>query len=178
MKNRRKLIATSNPKGSDKSQVTSDRLKTKEESGDSLLEKGFTLLELIIVLFMITLILGLSAIFFAGTSPSNRINAAARDLSATLRYARNLSITSGQQKTIALNIDAKRFGFEGGRSRELSSGIDMKVIDPLYGDVHQGIYRIAFEPDGGMPGGTVVLWNKKREVRITLDPVIGAAVIK
>ncbi len=139
---------------------------------------GFTLLELMVVLFLTTLVLGLSAIFFAGTSPTSRLNAAARELSATMRYARSLSMNSGQRKTVALDIDAKRFGVEGGRSRELSSGIDMKVIDPLYGDVRRGVYRLEFEPDGGMPGGTVVLWNKKREVRIALDPVVGAAVIR
>ena len=131
-----------------------------------------------VVLFLITLILGLGAVFVAGGSSTNKLNAAARELSATIRHARTLSITGGQQKAVAIDIDAKRFGVEGSRSRVLTSGIDVKVIDPLYGEVHKGLYRIEMQPGGGMQGATIVLWNKKREVKVELDPVVGAAVIK
>jgi type II secretion system protein H len=153
-------------------------MNDKAVQKNSLLNKeGFTLIELMIVLFLITLILGLSAVFFAGSMPTNKLNAAARELSATIRHARSLSIMSGRQKTVAINIDAKRFGLEGSRYRDISSDIDIKVIDPLYGDIHNGTYRIEFQP-GGAQGGTIVLWNKKREVRVELDPVVGAAVIR
>ena len=139
---------------------------------------GFTLLELTIVLFLITLILGLSAVFFAGTLPTNRLNAAAREISATIRYARSLSMISGQHQTLAIDLGSKRYGIEGRGHKDIPSDIDIKVIDPLYGEMRNGSYRLEFQPSGGGQGGTIVLWNKKREIRIELDPVIGAAVIK
>ncbi len=139
---------------------------------------GFTLLELIIVLFLITLILGISTIFFAIILPSNRFNATVRDISATIRQARTLTQTLGERQAITIDLDSKKYGIEGRGVKDIPSDIYIKVIDPLSGEIYSGKYQIVLHALGGIEGGTIVLWNNKKTVSIQMDPVVGSVVIK
>ncbi|MEW6416516.1 MAG: prepilin-type N-terminal cleavage/methylation domain-containing protein [Nitrospirota bacterium] len=139
---------------------------------------GFTLLELIIVLFLITLILGLSTIFFANILPSNRFNATIRDISATIRHARTLTRTHGETQIITIDLDSKKYGIEGRGIKDIPSDIYIKVIDPLSGEIDSGKYQLVLHAIGSIEGGTIVLWNNKKTVSIQMDPVVGSVVIK
>jgi prepilin-type N-terminal cleavage/methylation domain-containing protein len=139
---------------------------------------GFTLLELIIVIFLITLMLGLSAVFFANTLPTGRFNAATREIAATIRQARHLALLKGEKQTIMIDMDSRSYGIKGLGNKTLTSGINIKVTDPLAGDITRGQYHMAFHTTGNAEGGTIVLWNNSREARINIDPVAGAVIIK
>ncbi len=140
--------------------------------------RGFTLLELVIVLFLITLILGLSAVFFANTLPSARLNATAREMSATVRLARSLARIHGATQTMTIDLDAKDYGIEGRPSKTIPPDLTIKIIDPFTEEVTNGKYRFVFRSIGGAEGGTIVLSNSKRSVSIQMDPIIGVVVIK
>jgi prepilin-type N-terminal cleavage/methylation domain-containing protein len=139
---------------------------------------GFTLLELIIVLFLIALILGLSTIFFANILPSSKFNATIRDITATIRHARSLSEIHGERQTITIDLDSKKYGIEGRGAKDIPPDIYIKVIDPLLGEIYNGKYQLVLNPVGGVESGTIVLWNEKRTVSIQMDPVVGSVVIK
>ncbi|MBI5074883.1 MAG: prepilin-type N-terminal cleavage/methylation domain-containing protein [Nitrospirae bacterium] len=139
---------------------------------------GFTLLELIIVLFLITLMLGLSSVFFANTLPTGRFNATAREIAATMRQAKHLAQRNGEKQIVIINMDAKSYGMEGQTGKTLPSGIFFKIIDPLAGELTRGSYPIAFQATGSTEGGTVILWNNARVARIDIDPVAGAVIIR
>ena len=139
---------------------------------------GFTLLELIIVIFLITLMVGLSAVFFANTLPSARFNATVRELASTIRQARHLAQLNGETQVLTIDMDSRSYGIEGLGEKVLPSGIYIKVIDPLAGDITTGKYHMTFHPAGSTEGGTVVLWNDAKVAQINIDPVAGAVIIK
>ena len=139
---------------------------------------GFTLLELIIVLFLITLILGLSTIYFANTLPSSRFNATIRDMSSTIKHARSLAQIHGERQIITIDLDSRKYGLEGRSAKDIPSDIYIKVIDPLSGEIDKGKYQLVLNTIGGVEGGTIVLWNNKRVVSIQMDPIVGSVVIK
>jgi general secretion pathway protein H len=139
---------------------------------------GFTLLELIIVLFLITLILGLSAVMFANFLPSSRFDSTVRNISATIKYARSLAHINGEFQTVLIDLDAKTFGIEGRGSKDIPSDVNIKIIDPFAGEVEEGEYRFILYPGGGVEGGTVELWNAKKSARIELEPIAGTLIIK
>lgn len=139
---------------------------------------GFTLLELIIVLFLIMLILSISTVFFANTMPSNRLNATVREMSAAIKHARSLTQIAGEKQTITIDLDSKNYGIEGRMSKSIPSDIYIKVIDPFSGEKLNGKYLIVFHTTGNIEGGEIVLWNNKRAVSIRMDPVVGSVVIK
>ncbi len=139
---------------------------------------GFTLLELIIVMLLISLMLGMSTVFFANMLPSSRFNATVRDMASTIRHSRNLSQINGRKETFIVDLDLKKYGIEGRGEKIIPSDINLKVVDPLYGETRNGRHRFVFNVVGGLEGGTVVLWNKKKTAAISIDPVAGAVVIK
>ena len=139
---------------------------------------GFTLLELIIVLFLITLMVGISAAFFANTLPSGRFNATVRELASTIRQARHLAQLNGDNQIITIDMDSKSYGIESRGGKNLPSGIGIKVIDPLAGDITRGKYHMVFHATGSSEGGTIVLWNSSKAADINIDPVAGAVIIK
>lgn len=141
-------------------------------------ENGFTLLELIIVIFLITLLTSLSLPFFARSLPSSRFDATVRDVVSTIRRARILSQVNNERQTIFIDLDSKYYGIEGYGSKNIPSGINIMVIDPFLGEVRDGKHLIAFQPSWGMDIDTIVLWNDKRTARIEMDPVVGAVVVK
>jgi type II secretory pathway pseudopilin PulG len=140
--------------------------------------EGFTLLELLIVLFLAVLMIMLSAALFANTLSSSRLNATARDLSATIRHARSLAQIHGERQTVTINLDARQYGIEGRVSKNIPPDVGIKVTDPFSGDVFTGQYHITANPAGAVNGGAIVLWNKKKALTIQPDPVVGAVVIK
>jgi prepilin-type N-terminal cleavage/methylation domain-containing protein len=139
---------------------------------------GFTLLELLIVLFLSTLVMGLSAVFFANTLPSTRLNAAARDISATVRYARALAQIKGESQVVVIDLDSRNYGIRGRGAKSIPPDVNIRVTDPFSGDMDKGLYNIMAYNTGAVNGCTIVLWNDKKTVNIQTDPVVGAVVIK
>jgi hypothetical protein len=139
---------------------------------------GFALLELIIVLFLISLILGLSTIYFANFLPSHGFNSIVRDMSSTVRYARSLSQIHGEIQTVSIDLDSKTYGIEGRNMKTLPDDISIKLVDPISGEISEGKYNFIFYPTGGIESGTIVLWNSKKSVTIQLDPIVGSVMIK
>jgi general secretion pathway protein H len=144
----------------------------KMRSPSKINKNGFTLLEIILVLFFITLIVGLTAVFFAGFLPSAKINASAREITGMIRYARSLARMNMESRTFTIDLENRTYGIEGLGTKYFPSDTLVKVIDPSSGDeIVRGKYSIVFHPIGGMTGGTIILSLGKKEIRIDLDPI-------
>lgn len=141
-------------------------------------KNGFTLLEIIIVLFLITLIVGLSAVFFAGYLPSAKLNAAGRDLSGMIRHARSLARMNMARQTILIDLDNRTYGIEGRGVKVFPSEATVRVIDPFSGEIRRGKYIIVFNPAGGMEGGTIILSHAEKTIMIQMDPITATVVIR
>jgi prepilin-type N-terminal cleavage/methylation domain-containing protein len=139
---------------------------------------GFTLLEIIIVIFLSGLILGMAALFFAGTLPSAKLNATGREVSAVMRYARSLARMNAEKKTVIIDLDNRVYGIEGMTSKSFPRETQISYVDPVLGEISRGKCVISFHATGGIDGGVIVLLNDKRTMRIETDPISGSVVIK
>ena len=120
----------------------------------------------------------MSTIFLLNALPSNKLNATARTLSATIRQARTLAQIHNEGKTVFIDLDSRKYGIEGLGSKDIPSEISIKVTDPMSGEILKGTYEISVHSGGGIEGGTIQLWTSKKAVSIQIDPVVGAVVIK
>ena len=141
-------------------------------------KNGFTLLEIIIVLSLVTLILGLSAFFFAGYLPSSKFDAAGRELAGTIRQARSLARLNSERRTVMIDMDNRTYGMEGQGQKAFPPDVRISVIDAEAGERAHGIYPIVFNPSGGMEGGTILLSRGKKVIRIEMDPITGATLLR
>lgn len=150
----------------------------RENKNVCIRNNGFTLLEIIIVITLVVLILGLTGLFFGNALPGARLNAAGRELSAMMRYARLLAQNNGESQAVLINLDTGRYGIEGAQTRNIPEGIQIRVTDPVAGEVSKGSYAVLFHETGIVEGGTITLWNAKRELKIELDPIVGSVILK
>ncbi|MFO7570063.1 MAG: hypothetical protein R6W75_09730 [Smithellaceae bacterium] len=139
---------------------------------------GFTLLEIIIVLFFMMLMVSLSGVYYANSLPGIRLNSAARELTAEIRRAGAMARVKNEKQTILLNLDRKTFGIVGARLRQLPDGVFMMLQHPLNGETTKGEAKMTFQPSGGSEGYTIVVYNHRSTRTIKMDPVVGAAVVR
>ena len=136
-------------------------------------KSGFILLELIIVLFLMAVIMGLSAIFFANSLPGYRLNATVRNISTTIKQARAFAKMLNEQQVVTIDFENRQYALEGHDPKDIPPDIAIKVIDPVEGEITEGKYAIIVHTTGGVEGGTIVLWNARKTVSMQIDPIIG-----
>jgi hypothetical protein len=136
-------------------------------------EKGFTLFELLVVMFLIILILSISSVFVATSLKKDTLQSTVREISLTMKYARTLSEMNGEAQIVIINLDENKYRIKSREAKSISKNINVTVIDPLLKEIIEGIYEFVFYPFGGVEGGAIILEYKNRLVTLELDPVIG-----
>lgn len=154
---------------------------------------GFTLLELVVVLFILALVTALVAPAFSRSFGQAQLKAATRELAALCRFARTQAITSQGVLEVVLDRQTNSYWLNGivqaspaqdtehpvqdrqARLRALPTGVTLKsvVIDtgPLREDERGSII---FFPQGSSTGGSIDLSDEKgRGYRIVVDPSVG-----
>jgi general secretion pathway protein H len=158
---------------------------------------GFTLLELLVVLVLISILSALLAPRVGNSIRNMTLTGAAQKIAASLRYARSravseketyvavldfkkssLSILTAQGsagvKTAKLSIDAKE---ESSRLKvyELPGGVQVAKTKSGEGEADSGLFQIFFFPNGSTSGGWIVLRNDVgKRCRIEVDVITGA----
>ncbi len=139
---------------------------------------GFTLIEILVVITLIVLILGFTTLFFGNALPGARLNSAARELSAMMRYAKLLAQNNGEPQVVLINLDTGRYNIEGVQTKNLPEDVSISVTDPVAGEVSTGNYAFLFHESGISEGGTITLRTTRKTVNIELDPIIGSVILK
>ena len=134
---------------------------------------GFTLLELMIVLFLAMLMTGMGIVVMMNRLPAAKLDAAAREMSAMMRQVRVLAKIQGEKQAIVVDLSARSYGIEGKNPRKISEEIRLEIDDSPAGIADKGIYRLVFSPFGGIDGGTVLLSSGQRTISIKPDPIVG-----
>jgi prepilin-type N-terminal cleavage/methylation domain-containing protein len=142
------------------------------------LNRGFTFIEVMIVVFLMSLILGITTIFFANTLPSAKHKAAARELAATIKYAKHLAFVKNEKQIINIDLDAKNYFITGRETRSIPSEISITVYENKVNanPVRQGKYIISYDTTAGSNWGSIELARKGKVITITSDPIMIAEI--
>ena len=131
--------------------------------------KGFTLIELIVVIFIISLATALIMPSFWGTDKS-ALKTEARHISSALRYIYGEAVSKKQTCLFNINLDNKSWGFKSeneSRNFKMQGDIEIKdVVIPSRGEISRGEVIIEFGPMG--PDEPVTLHLKKGESEYTI----------
>lgn len=136
--------------------------------------KGFTLLELLIVLAII--VLGFSVVAFNASSGKGSLEqkAAVRDIVSALRYARGQALTFHQEKTVSFDL-AKNSYTISGRDKEytIPKAIDVTIVTAESELTGKGQGNFRFYPDGSSSGGRILLERAHRAIQIDISWLTG-----
>ena len=142
------------------------------------MNRGFTFIEVMIGVFLMSLITGITTIFFANTLPSARHKATARELAATIKYARHLAFVKNEKQIINIDLDAKNYSIKGREIKTIAPEISVTV----YGNevnanpVRNGKYIISYDTNAGSGWSAIELVRGEKVITIKPDPIMVAGI--
>lgn len=136
--------------------------------------KGFTLLELLIVLVIIVLGFSVVALNLSSGTGTFEHKAAVRDVVSALRYARGQALMTHQEMTVAFDL-AKNTYKVSGRDEDYSipEKIALTVVTAQSELTGEGQGNIRFFADGSSTGGRVVLDRGEVSKQIDINWLTG-----
>jgi general secretion pathway protein H len=144
---------------------------TARVAGTARREQGFTLLELIVVLAIVSLVAVALAPIANPWRQGGTIDVAAREVVIGLRAARTAAIHTNREATVTFDAAAGEYWSDASPShRALPAQITVGL-----GSGESSVGQVRFFPDGGASGGTIVLKEAHRSAVIKVDAMSGKA---
>lgn len=134
--------------------------------------RGFTLLELLLVLFIVGL--AASVVMFSGSRLQDKtiFNTEARKLYLTVKHAREISILERRDIVFKIDIESKKYWIDYGE--DMTS--EMHSIPQKFTITGE---EVLFFPKGNSSGGKMEMDNGKgQKYEVIVEPVSGVTSIK
>jgi general secretion pathway protein H len=140
------------------------------ESGD----QGFTLLELVVVLLVMSLALVVVTQSLRRPSPELELKLAAATVASAFREARSLAIRDNREMPVTVDLDAHtvRIGTPDA-DRSLGSDLGISLHTATSEMAGKGVGSIRFFPDGTSTGGRVTLFANAQKYDVSVDWLTG-----
>lgn len=134
---------------------------------------GFTLLELLAVLVILSLV----AAFVVPSLGGGRIvelKSAARSLASGLRQARNSALNENRSAALALDVEKHEFQLPGeSRVRKLPGRVEIALYTARSEQLSDRRGAIRFFPDGSSTGGRITLSSDSLSYLVDVDWLTG-----
>lgn len=136
--------------------------------------KGFTLLELLIVLVIIVLGFSVVALNLSSGKGTLEHKAAVRDVVSALRYARGQALMAHQEMTVSFDLANNAYKVSG-RDEEykIPDSIAVTLVTAQSELTGEGQGNIRFFADGSSTGGRVVLDRGEKSMQIDINWLTG-----
>jgi len=142
-------------------------------------QRGFTLLELVLVLVIAAAGYALVVRFTSGGVSGAELKSAARALAAGLRDARGTAIARQEPATLTVDVERRSFAVSGApRPRSLPARLDVKLYTAQSEIIDDKRGAIRFLPDGSSTGGRITLASGTRSLLVDVDWLTGRVSIK
>lgn len=139
--------------------------------------KGFTLIEILTVILILSLVLTLVGPMYRGGQKSD-LTVLGRKIASDLRYARSVAITSGKSNSIIFDFEKKKYQFsETDELNTIPDGVNVILTLDL-ADVSQKSGKIHFYPDGSSSGGIIELKGEKKKLKVIISWLHGGVSLK
>ena len=135
--------------------------------------RGFTLVELMLVMVIIALIMGLVGTSMSRSVSAAEARAASRKLVGSLRYTRARAIIDKQEQVFQVDTENRSYQAPGRKKIELPEGVEVTITTARSEITAEDIAGIRFFPDGGSTGGHIELMVKGREYRVNVAWLTG-----
>jgi general secretion pathway protein H len=135
--------------------------------------EGFTLVEIMVVMFIIALVLGMVATSMSRSISGAEARAASRKLVASLRYTRARAIIDKQERVFQVDTENRSYQAPGRKLVTLPEGVEVSITTARSEFTSESISGIRFFPDGGSTGGHIELLVNKREYRVNVAWLTG-----
>jgi prepilin-type N-terminal cleavage/methylation domain-containing protein len=118
--------------------------------------RGFTIIELLVVIGIMGVMIAISVPFYAGYRPRLLLSQAGNSVLGAVRIARQLAVSEARNHTVYLDFTNERFKVDSGQWKPLGIQIDMAKGTGWTAD------SISFGPDGRSTTSGKILFSSGR----------------
>jgi len=141
-------------------------------------KQGFTLLEIVVVLFIVSLVMAIVLPSFAGFGES-KLKSEAREMASILRYMNDSAVSRKETFLIRFDLDKNLVSWKGPDGEKSKKFDDMTgVKTQSNGMISKGELIVFFEPFGIQENLSIHMRRGKKGVVITLNHLSGKVKIK
>ena len=137
--------------------------------------RGFTLVELLVVLVIAALILALVGTSISRSISGAEMRTAARKMAASIRYTRTRAIISKSQQVFLVDTEARSYTAAGREPVTLPGEMEVQLTTARSELTSENVGGIRFYPDGGSTGGSVALEANGRIYTVNVVWLTGEA---
>ena len=120
--------------------------------------RGFTLLELVVVLALATALIAIVPPLITAAIPGIELKSSSRRIAAGLRLAREEAIRTGRDIAFTLDLEQHTYRVDGNfRQVSLPEGLALKLTAAESEMLEEQVGVIRFFPDGSSTGGRIVI---------------------
>ena len=136
-------------------------------------EAGFTLLEMLVVLVVLSLVVTVALPLLFGGSEGLRLQIAASELAAAFRVTRSAAIMRNTDTALMIDVDRRSFRSAVVPQRSFAADIEAKLTfaSGIGSTPSDGGFQ--FFPDGSSTGGDVALSLHGKQTRLCIDWLTG-----
>jgi general secretion pathway protein H len=135
---------------------------------------GFSLLELVVVLFVLGLAYAVAGPLLGGNVSGLDVKAASRQIAAGLRRARDAAATGQTEAVLTLDVNRRMFAVTGDpKEYRLPDKVDLALFTAESELLHDQVGRIRFFPDGSSTGGRVTVSEEGSKLAVDVDWLTG-----
>lgn len=138
---------------------------------------GFTLLELLVVLGVLALVIAIALPHVPRRAEAAAVRAAASSVADGLRESRGLAIRGNGPVLFSLDVAARRWTIQGGRSAELPQELALALETDRRLLQSREAGAIRFFGDGSATGGRIVLSRGGVRATVTIDWLTGRVAV-
>jgi general secretion pathway protein H len=140
-------------------------------------QRGFTLLELLVVLAIIGFVVALVPGFVLRSQPQLDIEVAARAIADGMRRARSEAVLRNRPQAFALDVEARMFRAGDDTPVRIDHGVALSFRTARAQLLSEGVGQIRFFPDGSSTGGLIRLVQGDARADVRSDWLTGLVTV-
>ncbi len=136
--------------------------------------RGFTLMELLVVLAIMAILAGIAMPTFVGRSTVLAVESGAQAIADALGRTRGRAISTNRAAAFTLNIEERWFRAAAESTAErLPDEAKISFVTARSEVLNETVARIRFYPDGSSSGGRIILAAQDRQYAVLVDWLTG-----
>lgn len=139
--------------------------------------RGFTLLEVLVVVALMAVIASLAAPLLVRAVSGMEAQVSARQVAATLRKSRSQAIIENRDMAVTVGVDDRSIRIGGDAVEKLPDNVRVRIYSARSEQEDENTAGIRFFPDGSSTGGEIVLQDGKSVYHVRVEWLTGQVAI-
>jgi general secretion pathway protein H len=139
--------------------------------------RGFSLLEIIVVVGLISLLMTFAAYAINKQLPGQQLRSSAKQLAAELRFTKSQAMVTGEPQSFQINVKTREWKGPKNHSGVLPKSLEVIATTARSEQPELDAAAIKFFPDGAATGGRIVLQHKTAKWQVDVKWLTGEVTV-